>query len=313
MSAQLPMLISIVVPTFNRPERLENALESISLQEGARFEVIVVNDGGADVGEIVALWSRVMSVRYVQLPVNAGLARARNAAIREARGDIIAFLDDDDVMLAGHLRAGVQELGDSDVVDAVYTQVALCDEFIAPGAVPTAHQIKAHYRAAFDDRLLLICNFMPVNALFIRRRDAIPILFDEGLPQLEDWDLWLRLHVRFGYRFRAVPLTTTVYHRVPGFRSMTNSSHTSADEAMRFRDTFRKIADRYRSDDDLVQQGRALHDHFYTAVANASSAGRFELAFAYERFVEWMAAFAAQGLDATTVRARIDSLLSAPT
>jgi glycosyltransferase involved in cell wall biosynthesis len=307
------MLISIIVATFNRPERLENALKSISLQEGARFEVIVVNDGGADVSEIVARWSRAMSVRYVQLPVNAGLARARNAAIREARGDVVAFLDDDDVMLAGHLRAGVQELADSDDVDAVYTQVALCDEFIAPGAVPTANQIKAHYRAAFDERLLLICNFMPVNAVFVRRREDVPILFDEELPQLEDWDLWLRLHLRCGYRFRAVPLTTTVYHRVPGFRSMTNSSHTSADEAMRFRDTFRKVIDLYPSDDGLVRQGRALHDHFYTVVANVSSAGHRDATFAYERFVEWMAAFAARGIDATTVRARIDSLLGAST
>jgi glycosyltransferase involved in cell wall biosynthesis len=302
------MLISVIVATFNRPERLENALKSLSLQSGAQFEVIVVNDGGVAVHELIALWSRVMSIRYVPLRVNGGLARARNAAIRESRGEVITFLDDDDLMLEGHLRAGAEGLCDGDV-DAAYTQVALCAEFITPGAVPAASQTKAHYRAAFDSRLLLICNFMPVNAVFIRRRSDVPLLFDEELAQLEDWDLWLRLQERAGYRFKAIPLTTTVYHRVPGVRSMTNSSHTSADAALRFQGTFRQVTARYPSSDDLVRQGRALHEHFYSVVAEASRGGRGELAFAYERFVEWMEAFTARSLDAATIRARIDSLL----
>jgi glycosyltransferase involved in cell wall biosynthesis len=275
------MRISVVVTTFNRPERLDVALKSIALQTGAERDVIVVNDGGVDVSDVVARWSSAIRARYVNLPANVGLARARNEGIRCARGDVLCFLDDDDVMLADHLRTGVTALRRTDA-DVVYTQVAVCDEFIDPGIVPTPNQVKAHYRASFGTRLLLICNFIPVNAMFIRRREHTPMAFDETLGLLEDWELWLRLHVRHNYTFSAIPLTTAVYHRVPGFGSM-----TSRPEAItRFHDTFRTIIGRYPSDDAFVQMGRALHERFYTDVAPVNR----ESAFSYEQFVERMAA-----------------------
>jgi glycosyltransferase involved in cell wall biosynthesis len=292
------VLVSVIIATFNRAQSLENALWSISLQTYAPFEVIVANDGGADVSEIVARWRRRMSIHYIPLPENVGLARARNEALRRASGDIICFLDDDDAMLAGHIDAGVHEIVNGDA-DAAYTQVAVCDEFVPPGTLPAANQIKAHYRAAFDARLLLICNFMPVNAVFIRRRGDIPVTFDEELPHLEDWELWLRLQERFAYRFRAVPQATAVYHRVPGFSSMTSRVHASAGAALRFRDTFRLIAGRYPSRDPVVEQGRALHDALYGVLANSNTA------FSYERFVVCMEAFVNARLDVETARHHI--------
>jgi glycosyltransferase involved in cell wall biosynthesis len=301
------MFVSIVIATYNRPESLENALKSISLQTQVRFEVVVVNDGGEDVGEAVARWSRVMPVRYLHLPLNGGLARARNAALKLIQGDVACFLDDDDLMLPGHLRAGVEQLAAGDA-DAVYTQVAVCDRFIAPGVAPPADLIKAHFRAPFDSRLLRICNFIPVNAVFLRRRSDAPLWFDEELPQLEDWDLWLRLHLQHAYRFDAVPRMTAVYHRVPGFNSMTSRSKRSAQEALRYRDTFRQISNRYPSDDAIVTQGRAIHDHFYGVVAEASRHDDSRLAFSYEQLVESLEAFTRGELDAEAARSRVDSL-----
>ena len=156
----------------------------------------------------------------------------------------------------------------------------MCDAFVAPGLAPTANQIKASYGASFDTRLLLVCNFLPVNAVFIRTRADEPTLFDEQLGLLEDWELWLRLHIHRGYRFSAVPVTTTVYHRVPGFGSMTSRT----GEIARFRDTFRRIVERYPSNDPLVQRGRALHEQFYDTIAPVSR----ESAFSYEQFVARM-------------------------
>lgn len=290
------MLISIVLTTFNRPHALENALASIALQAGARFEVIVVNDGGVDVSAVVARWAQRAAARYLPQGVNAGLAAARNAGLREARGDVLCFLDDDDVMLPGHLRAGLEALTESRA-DAAYTRIAVCDAFIEPGREPQPGQVRAHYRAAFDARLLLVCNFLPVNAVFLRRRADAAILFDETLPQLEDWDLWLRLHARLGYRFHAVPRTTAIYHRVPGGDSMTARSHELAAEARRFRETFRRMVRRYPSSDPLVREGRALHDAFYEALAQSERASEAGRAFEYERFVECMEAFVSGRID----------------
>ena len=105
--------VSVVLTTFNRPERLEHALHSIALQRGVELKVIVVNDGGVDVGDTVARWGERMSVQHVHLPVNGGLARARNEGIRRANGNVLTFLDDDDVMLADHLQTGVEALSES--------------------------------------------------------------------------------------------------------------------------------------------------------------------------------------------------------
>ena len=304
-------LLSVVVATWNRPERLDEALRSVALQGAdVPFEVIVVNDGGVDIGHVVARWARLMPVESVNLEANAGLARARNEGIRRARGDILCFLDDDDVMLAGHLRAGAERIrGD---VDAVCARVAVCDQFVAAGSAPSASQVKAHYGATFDDRLLMVCNFIPVNALFIRRRAGMAIAFDERLPQLEDWDLWLRLRHRFGCRFETLPLTTAVYHRVPGFGSMTSRSHQSADAALLFRDTFREIVSRYPTHDPIIREGRALHDHFYAAVARARRNGEHVHPFAYERFVDCMATFISGAPAAELAPERIDRLINAP-
>jgi len=284
------MQVSVVVPTFNRPEQLTQALASIALQtdpgspqtpggwerKTAQPEVIVVNDGGVDVSDILDRHRATLKIQYVNLPVNMGLAHARNAGIRRANGNVLCFLDDDDVMLPGHLRTGLQALAATEA-DVVYTQVAVCDQFVAPGAQPAPNQIRAYYRASFEPRLLHICNFIPVNSVFIRR----PASFDETLGLLEDWDLWLRLLVRHGYRFHAVPVVTAVYHRVPGFGSMTGR----AAAVSRFRDTFRTIIDRYPSTDPIVRSGRAAHETFYNEVAPIDR----DSAFSYERFVESMA------------------------
>jgi hypothetical protein len=303
-------LLSVIVATWNRPERLDEALKSVSLQEDVPFEVIVVNDGGVDVGDIAARWARVMAVQYVRLGTNGGLARARNEGIRHARGEILCFLDDDDVMLAGHLRAGAERLdGDADVA---CTHVAVCDEFVPAGSTPQPTQVKARYAAAFDERLLLICNFVLVHSVFIRRRVEVPIAFDAALTQLEDWDLWLRLHQQFGCRFSTVPVTTAVYHRVRGFSSMTSPARESAEAALRFRATFRQIVSRYPSHDECVAAGRALHDRFYGVLAEASANGRPVSAFAYERFVDCMQAFTSGALHADAARECIEALIVPP-
>ena len=303
-------LLSVVVATWNRPERLAEALKSLALQgDDVRFEVIVVNDGGVDVADVIAPWARMMTVQYVRLDENSGLAHARNEGIRRAGGDVLCFLDDDDVMLPGHLRGGVEQL--NGVVDGVCTHVAVCDEFVAAGSIPQPEQIKARYAATFDDRLLMICNFLPVSAMFLRRRSGASIEFDESLEQLEDWDLWLRLRQQAGYQFKTVPRATAVYHRVPGFGSMTNRSHESADEALRFRETFRRIVARYPSKDEIIAVGRELHQHFYAAVAQARGSGAPVNPFAYERFVECMEAYTRGAFTAEAARERIDAVVTA--
>ena len=88
-----PLFLSVVIPTYRRPESLKSALQSVFLQTVQELEIIVVVDGGTD----EPVWSEGSdSVRVVRHAVNRGVSAARNTGARYARGEFVSFLDDDD-------------------------------------------------------------------------------------------------------------------------------------------------------------------------------------------------------------------------
>src|SRR5262249_23140490 len=93
-------LVTILIPTYNRPALLPEALESIARQTYAPVEAIVINDGGEPVGAIVERFGATL----VEMPQNRGHAAALNAGLARARGSYIAFLDDDDLVFPDHVE-----------------------------------------------------------------------------------------------------------------------------------------------------------------------------------------------------------------
>src|SRR3989442_5787092 len=92
--------VSLIIPTFNRPHLLPRAVESAQ-RAGRDVEVIVVDDASTDcTAEVCAA---LPNIRYVRLDRNQGVAGARNVGLLPSTGDFIAFLDDDDLRLAGSL------------------------------------------------------------------------------------------------------------------------------------------------------------------------------------------------------------------
>jgi GT2 family glycosyltransferase len=115
-----PPAISVIVPTFNRRERLHMVLQSLASQDiDDRFEIIVVSDGSTDgTDEYLAGEETPLPVRAFTQP-NGGPAAARNHGIAEACGDLVVFIDDDVVASPGLLRAhrhAHERLGDRAVV-----------------------------------------------------------------------------------------------------------------------------------------------------------------------------------------------------
>src|SRR6478672_6657883 len=103
--SELPV-VSVVIPTHNRANLLNGAIDSVYQQEGIgeyfRIEVIVVDDASTDsTSEVV---SRYPAIRYLKLSTNLGPAGARNAGIRASSGKYVALLDDDDIWLPHRLR-----------------------------------------------------------------------------------------------------------------------------------------------------------------------------------------------------------------
>ena len=99
-------IVSIIMPTYNRPDMLKDALKSIFSQTYQNFEIIVVNDGGVDVMEIIDPLNNEGKIKYIHTDI-IGLSHARNIGCENAKGEIIAFIDDDAVATKGWLRAYV--------------------------------------------------------------------------------------------------------------------------------------------------------------------------------------------------------------
>ncbi|MBI4763942.1 MAG: glycosyltransferase, partial [Deltaproteobacteria bacterium] len=213
-------LVSVIVPTYNRPDQLVSAVRSIRAQTYRKVEIIVVNDNGVDVADRLGPLNTDNNIHYIKHSRNRGLAAARNTGIRASRGKYLAYLDDDDLFYPDHLDTLVRFLEADD------HQVAYTDAY-------RAHQVKEKdvyrvfkrdvpYSFDFDYDRILETNFVPVLC-FVHARSCLDAvgLFDESLKRLEDWDLWIRMSRKF--RFAHIPKITCEFSwRVDG-TSMTSA------------------------------------------------------------------------------------------
>lgn len=127
--------VSIILPTYNRAKFLPEAFAAIGAQQWTDWELIVIDDGSTDntrelIGELTRSWPQ--HVRYVWQE-NRGPAAARNHGIAEARGELIAFYDSDDLWLPQHLSRCVEAFECESSVDWVYGACQLVD--LASGEV----------------------------------------------------------------------------------------------------------------------------------------------------------------------------------
>ena len=94
--------VSLIIPTFNRPQLLPRCVES-ALRAGRDVEVVVVDDASAD--RTASVCEGLRGIRYVRLERNQGVAGARNVGLLASTCDYVAFLDDDDLRLPGSLAS----------------------------------------------------------------------------------------------------------------------------------------------------------------------------------------------------------------
>jgi glycosyltransferase involved in cell wall biosynthesis len=175
--------VSVVIPTRDRPALLAAALESVRRQGHPSLEVLVVNDGTAHPGP--ALEASGLAGRIVQAP-EPGQVPARNHAQREARGRVVAMLDDDDRWADGHLERLLPALERGAVL--AYAGTVL--EVYRGGQLERAEPFAIPQRPD----LLRVTNPIVASAAAYRRdlHDEVGWL-DETLPFYWDWDWYLRV------------------------------------------------------------------------------------------------------------------------
>jgi GT2 family glycosyltransferase len=198
------MKVSVVIPAFDAENTVGGAISSALGQSYGDLEVVVVDDGSRDAtGAIAASFPE--PVRVVRQE-NGGVASARNRGIAEARGELIAFCDADDLLLPPHLEALV-------ALHDRHGGIATSNCYwLFPGGI---HPSRTRYKGRFprpegQRRAILEQNFVSTMSLFPRALWEEVGPFDTELDVAEDWDFWLRA-IYAGHRVALQPRPLALY------------------------------------------------------------------------------------------------------
>jgi len=187
-------LVTVIIRTKDRLQLLKEALESVAEQTYPFIEALIINDGGNSPAEVVELFKdRIYKVRLINFSQNIGRSRSGNKGIKEAQGDFIIFLDDDDVFYSHHIETLV------DCARKNKFKVVYSDSYIAEYKVDSFQNkqlIKkyVYYSYDFSFEHLLLENYIPLLCLLF---DAKLLKqtggFDSAFDLYEDWDLLIRV------------------------------------------------------------------------------------------------------------------------
>lgn len=218
--------ISVIIPTYNRRDLITEAIDSALAQTFTDYEVIVVDDGSTD-DTLQQLRRYGDRIRY-QFQDNRGVAAARNAGIRMARGEFVCFLDSDDLWKPEKLAVQIRFAE----AHPEYGLIASEQQYFDADGKEMNHSKAAMYRIrnGMVVEHLLFGNWIPTSTVMLRRECLEAVGgFDEDVGQFgEDWLLWMKVAARYPIYFIPEPLAVyrfhsgqlTVYKREEQFRSL---------------------------------------------------------------------------------------------
>ncbi len=193
--------VSVVITTFNRPAELKEALDGVFSQIAQPKEVIVVNDASSlPYEDIISEYERKPEFVYKFLSTSSGANKARNIGVDTATGDIIAFLDDDDIWMPDYLKEHIKayENGADAVVSGYQNLGSEDDIYVQPKEI-------------VDEDVLRTGNqYCGMSGFSMKRELALKERFDESLPNGQDWDMYVRLH-QAGYKLMNIPKAIFYY------------------------------------------------------------------------------------------------------
>lgn len=196
-------LVSVIVPTYRRPGMLADVIATVMAQTFTDWELVIVDDNGAgsaaqeETEAAVRRYGTDARIHYVPHERNRGACAARNTGVHRARGTFVAFLDDDDVWhpekLERQIACFARSGPDVALVYGGWRHVfedGTARTFIPDGRAHRLPQLLKH-------------NGIGSTSLVMCRRSAVLAVggFDETLPAMQDFDLYIRLGMRYPFEY----------------------------------------------------------------------------------------------------------------
>jgi len=268
-------LVSIVIPTYNRPDRLGKAIQSVLDQSYPNIEIVVVNDCGTGAESVIEKLNTRKNIRYIRHSANKGLAGARNTGIHNAQGKYLGYLDDDDLFYPDHVATLVDYL-ETNQVDVAYTD---SQEALQVQEGETFRTVKhfLRYSVDFDKELILVQNFVPVLCYLHNAhcKDVVGV-FDESLRAHEDWDYWIRMSRH--YSMHHIPKITSEYSQV-----INSSKDNMSRNLRRMHETAVQV---HKKTFDLVKDRPDLLERQHTLAESIRLAWELQVRNEFNAFIE---------------------------
>lgn len=195
--------VSVIIPAYNRVDFIEGAVDSCLTQTRVPDEIVVVDDGSTDGTEQV-LRKYGPPVVVVRQP-NRGVSAARNTGIARATGDILVFLDSDDLLLPRCIERTAQVLEERGDIDVVYPDIYIVDR--DGNRLILFSEYSRERPPSGNIFAKLACrSVITLSSATIRRSAIQGSRFDESLHCAEDYDLWRQLAGRCRFYYLHEPL-----------------------------------------------------------------------------------------------------------
>ena len=205
------MLVSVIIPTYNRKNLLDISINSVLNQTYQNFEIIIVDDNSNDGTDDYIKKINHDKIQYIKNKESMYAPTSRNIGILHSKGDLISFLDDDDEWYPDKLEKQVKLFQDSDV-GLVYGGIDLFFEDYSL-SYPTSPELKGDIY-----KNMLIKNYIGATPSVIVRRDALNNVcskeneyFDPSFPARQDYDLWVRITEKYKVDFIQEPVLKQYY------------------------------------------------------------------------------------------------------
>lgn len=235
--------VSIVIPTCNRPELLLRAIRSVLAETYQDFEVIVVDDGMKDRAESAVVAFGDPRIRYVKNETSLGGGGARNRGIKEARGEYVAFLDDDDEWLPNKLSIQMS------IFEKAPRDVGFCFSSVVK-VLSDDEETTQVEDGVFDFSQVALTRFKGfLTSTLVVRKSVLNEVggFDEALPSHQE----LELIIRITRQYRGIGINQSLVRM-----NMTPHEHIGGD-----------LGRRIKGEELLLQKHKELYAHYPRVLA----------------------------------------------
>lgn len=250
--------VSVIIPAYNISAYIAETLDSVQAQTFENYEIILVNDGSKDAAKLESALEPYFDYIVYAAQENSGASQARNSAISLARGELLAFLDGDDIWLPRFLESQVDFL-EKNNLEMVYCDAAIFGEPLFEGRT-FMQDSPSNGKVTPVSLINADCNV--ITSATLLKKDLLEKfgLFDAKIRRAQDFDLWFRLAkngAKIGYQREVL-----IKYRV---RS-DNLSGTNVDRAERNIRALEVIENKYELDEretEALQSQMALCEAEY--------------------------------------------------